>query len=550
MELKLLKGAIPLALLCTNTFFVNAALARESYEPPTNPYLAAPVYGITHFNSAQNDTIPYAVKRGTFKVDIEKLPRVPSGPINIQSMAAAQKGFMWFASTNRVSYVDIRNGAWKALATLEIPGTRPVSTDALNRLLAPQYTSEAQVETLAKEILGPAPQAVTFSGLYVVVDKDNTLFVNGGTSVYAFGLKNKNDPTSGIEVKQSFDASKYMKPLSIMGSPPMNRIMAVSMTYDGNIIIGGQNSIMVIDRQFKNKPVIHDLEEGQLLKDSISVDSENGIYIATSNLKNRGDGIMQRLVWTGSALSNKERDGAWSSPYEGGDWPPSVKGGTGTGSTPTIMGYDKNQDELVVITDGNNRYKMVAFWRKEIPKDWKQIPGTKSRRIAGQIQLSAGQPDNVEWVQSEQSVVVNGWGAFVVNNMIPKGHPDKMVEVLANGPVSAPPVGMERVEWDPVNHLFKKVWVRGDVASTSMVPVASAPSGIVFVNGYSKKDGWEVTGLDWNTGKVVHRTIFGQSNLGNGAYAIMQFAENGDMIFNSVGGPVLVPLSKMESEKQ
>jgi len=31
--------------------------------------------------------------------------------------------------------------------------------------------------------------------------------------------------------------------------------------------------------------------------------------------------------------------------------------------------------------------------------------------------------------------------------------------------------------------------------------------------------------------------IFGQDNLGNGAYAIIQFAPNGDLLFNSVGGP-------------
>ncbi|MDN3988686.1 hypothetical protein [Zwartia vadi] len=106
--------------------------------------------------------------------------------------------------------------------------------------------------------------------------------------------------------------------------------------------------------------------------------------------------------------------------------------------------------------------------------------------------------------------MVNGWGAFVVSNMIPKGHPDKMVDVLMNGPLSAPPVGTERVEWDHVKHQFKHVWTRGE---------------------------------------VVHRTIFGQSNLGNGAYAIMQFAENGDMIFKLVGGPMLVPLSKMQPSK-
>ena len=76
-----------------------------------------------------------------------------------------------------------------------------------------------------------------------------------------------------------------------------------------------------------------------------------------------------------------------------------------------------------------------------------------------------------------------------------------------------------------------------------MVPTMSGPSGIVFVNGYTKQDGWEVTGMDWANGQTVHRTIFGQDNLGNGAYALIQFFPNGDMLFNSIGGPTRVKLA-------
>ena len=206
------------------------------------------------------------------------------------------------------------------------------------------------------------------------------------------------------------------------------------------------------------------------------------------------------------------------------------------------MGFGPDEDHLVVLTDGVDRMKVVAFWRDEIPADFVQKPGTQSRRIAGQIQITAGLPLDTPWVQSEQSVVVNGRGTFVVNNMVPKGHADKMIDVLINGPVVAPPQGMERVEWNPQTHEWRSVWARGDVASTSMVPMASSASDIVFVNGYSRADGWEVTGLDWNTGEIVHRTIFGQTNFGNGAYALIQFLENGDMLFNSVGGPFRIPL--------
>ena len=43
--------------------------------------------------------------------------------------------------------------------------------------------------------------------------------------------------------------------------------------------------------------------------------------------------------------------------------------------------------------------------------------------------------------------------------------------------------------------------------------------------------------MDWDTGATVHRTIFGKSNYGNGAYAILQFLPNGDLLFNSLVDP-------------
>jgi hypothetical protein len=114
--------------------------------------------------------------------------------------------------------------------------------------------------------------------------------------------------------------------------------------------------------------------------------------------------------------------------------------------------------------------------------------------------------------------------------------------VLTVGPVHDPPRGVEKIVWNASENRFYSAWARGDVVSVSMVPVMSTGADAVFVAGYSKSDGWEVTGLDWYSGRTVWRTIFGQNNKGNGAYAILQFLENGDMLFNSVIGPYRIPL--------
>ncbi|WP_456713432.1 hypothetical protein [Bradyrhizobium sp. USDA 4353] len=460
------------------------------------------------------------------------------------TLAAAEPGFMWAISTDRVAYVDAREGRWSAVAEIDLPGVKRVAPAQLRELLDRSFTSIADIETLAKSILGPVPQAITANGLYTVADRDNIAYVNAGTKILAIGLRDAANPAAGLEVKRSVDAADFIPAADMPGLGKAVRLIGMNMTYDGHLIIGSAGAIAVIDRAFKQKPSLYTIEAGQLISNSVSVDDNNGIYVASGSFTPMADGILRKLIWTGTRLSDSEADGAWSSTYEGGNWPPAVKAGTGTGSTPTLMGFEKDSDRLVVLTDGNDRMKIVAFWRDDIPGDFKQKPGTKSRRIAGQLQVTAGQPGEIAWVQSEQSVVVDGYGAFVVNNVAADGHPDKLIDVLAIGAIIKPARGVERFEWDPKLHEWRSVWTRNDVISTSMVPVASAPSGIVFVNGYSAEDGWDVNGLDWQSGKTVHRTIFGKTNYGNGAYALLQFDPQGDLIFNSIGGPFRITFGR------
>ena len=68
---------------------------------------------------------------------------------------------------------------------------------------------------------------------------------------------------------------------------------------------------------------------------------------------------------------------------------------------------------------------VVLFWRDEIPEGWQQLPGAPSRRIAGMLPAHMG---GLKAIQSEQSVVVAGYGAAVVNNepaFTPPGFPER-----------------------------------------------------------------------------------------------------------------------------
>lgn len=499
--------------------------------PARNPYLAAATYGLTHIDPGQSDTFPYQTPEGEFHIDPKQQQRITSGPVNIMTLAATDPDHMWVSSTQGVVYVQVGNGMFHEIARADAPGVTPVPSQALDQVLDQNLTDPGQVEAAVHNDWGVDWTRIA-NGVYSLVDKDNRVYyVTQNAQIVVFGLTNANNPEAGVRVLRTLDFKPWLGTGPGLGGQPES-IVGLNMTYDGKLAVLSTRGLSIIDRSLQGEPQQVHFGADEVVSNAMAVDDKGGIYAAS-------DKIMRKVVWTGSELSTDAADGAWASPYDFGQQPPAVKFGIGTGSTPTLMGYGKD-DRLVVLTDGADRMKLVAFWRDAIPDGFQPRPGTKSNRIADQIQVTAGLTPQPEFIQSEQSVVVDGYGAFVVNNARSQGAPDRLVDVLAGGPVFAPPSGIERFQWDPANHSWSSVWSRADVVSTSMVPTESSKSGVVFVNGYTKTNGWEVTGLDWKSGKTVHRTIFGQSNLGNGAYALVQFFPNGDLLFNSVGGPFRV----------
>ncbi|WP_352425115.1 hypothetical protein [Aminomonas paucivorans] len=512
--------------------------------PVPNPYLASSLYAVTHFDSSQSDSTPYGPPPGTFTVSPDRQPIVYGGPVNIMTLASTQADYLWGVGTDRVAYVKGRDGAWTSVASLEAPAyTDPTLTyvpESAQRAVGEQSfegKTSGDVDRILTQAYGQNYTARLQNSSYSVVDRDNVLYANYGRGIYAFALTDPADPAKGIRVARSADIAAIQG----AGATTAN-LFGLSMTYDGHLVVNFSNGVAVVDRSLDAATAqFVPFGADERTSNSLAVDEKGGIYVASNKL-------MHKLVWTGTTLSAREADGAWTSPYDAPDdaVPPIVKFGTGTGSTPTLMGFGSDRDKLVVITDGAKRMKLVAFWREDIPGDFVQRPGTASRRIAGQIPVTCGFGTLPEWIQSEQSVVVRGYGAFVVNN-IPQDAAsfgldpnNKLLGVFTMGPVFPSCLGVERFRWDPATRAWASAWARPDVSSPSMIPVHSRSSRMALVTGYYGAGGWEVTGLDWDTGTTVHRTILGKQNYGNGAYAILEYLPNGDLLFNSAVGPYRV----------
>jgi hypothetical protein len=117
-------------------------------------------------------------------------------------------------------------------------------------------------------------------------------------------------------------------------------------------------------------------------------------------------------------------------------------------------------------------------------------------------------------IQSEQSVVVAGYGALVVNNEprnIPWWLPSQAKTLLISYLGSSSqhqPYGVQKFIWDPQSRLFVQAWVNPLVSSPSCVPIVSHKSDQVFLIG-ARNNEWTLEALEWQSGDSAYHSIIG-----------------------------------------
>ena len=63
-----------------------------------------------------------------------------------------------------------------------------------------------------------------------------------------------------------------------------------------------------------------------------------------------------------------------------------------------------------------NLNNLILYWRDDVPDDWKQLPGSSSRRIAGILPVDFGDP-KLDNSYSENSATIFEYGAVLANNV-------------------------------------------------------------------------------------------------------------------------------------
>jgi hypothetical protein len=353
----------------------------------------------------------------------------------------------------------------------------------------------------------PPTFTLGLSGAYTAIDSDNRFIVGRTRFVSFFGDSVDGDRQSPIELKK-----RIFMPDEVFCNED-DIIAGMSLAYDGHLAFAtelGNLFVISADADPDNLgevPVVStnqdcataDEADLEIVSNSLAVDENGGIYVLTS-------AAMYRFNWDGSALTL-----GWRAEYEVAEEVPSpIRLGPGSGSTPSLMGTNADDDRFVVITDGQALMNLVLFWRDEVPADWEPIAPGKDPRIACEIPVDFG--TGATEAISEQSVAVRGYAAVVVNDLLtnPTINPptpfalgaiaQNLVSALEGGIPEKAPFGLERIDWDPETRTCSTIWDNAEISVPNGIPSISEASGLVY--GAGQREGqWGLEGLDFATGE-------------------------------------------------
>ncbi len=447
------------------------------HEPPCNPSLARSGWSISHGGSyAQGSSaLPGPIANDSFLV---------------QHLDLANAAITYNFST---PYADGGIAVWGTLLVLD--GT-VVKLD--HDAFAVIDTYSVRVEEEEEAELG-----LSLSGAYSAVDRDNRFIVGRQRSIEVYADAVEGDRYSAIALLKRFRLPDSF----FCGDEDI--IVGINLTYDDHIVVVTERGIVgVLPRELEAMTAVNlhsyalngDICTGQdrlTISNSIAIDEAGGIYIVTNH-------NMVRLQWDSLALSL-----AWQAPYEAGRGGLSaLRLGPGSGSTPSLMGTEADQDKFVVFTDGQELMHLVFMWRDEIPDDWQPIVPGKDRRIACEIPVRFGDPQAIRSL-SEQSVLVRGYAAVVVNNLLQdepafwQRIPDTIsgsLAAFAGGNPDIAPYGIERIDWQTTTRRCQQVWVNQNLSIPNGIPTMSEATGLFY--GIGQRAGtWGLEAVDFATGE-------------------------------------------------
>jgi hypothetical protein len=484
----------------------------DGHEPPCNPHLAETVWSANHRTSYTQGSSPYPG---------------PSGPpehVNVhhEGMTAAP-----IVVSFSPPYPDGGHVVW---------GSTVGFTGQVFKLDPDTFTTIDEYHPMVED----GPQEASPSGAYNVLDRDNRLIVARQQGLDVYG-DDPADRHSDIELVHRFELPDE----ELCRPDERDEFVGITMTYDGHIAFATRLGIVGVvprwpDRMDPDAAVTFsmnadrcdddavDEEELEEIANTLAADEDGGIYVQTSL-------ATWRVDWDGERLTP-----AWRVTYDDDRVGQGGRLGRGSNSSASVMGTAADDDRFVVVYDNAEVFNLVLLWRDEIPDGWVP-PAGEDDRVACKVPITFGQDDPDEtW--SEQSVLVRGHGALVVNDRttasaVTDHTPNRIGgfwQVVGGAPGNEPR-GMERIDWDPDTRTCATRWADPDIAIPNAIPTMSAESGLVYAVGV--RDGeWGLEALDWDTGERAWRVESSRMPTSNSFWAATTVGPDASVYSGTFGG--------------
>jgi hypothetical protein len=456
-------------------------LAGGANEEVKNPFLADSPWPISHQDAMAQDSSNYPGLLATDSIDTDYIERFASigahqkqitDPISL--LYSSDEKTVWGSSFFTVFVLDRSGSKLKLLD---------------------QFESPFIVNYINKD----------FHGSYSVLAKINgkEYFIKAKRrSIESYTL------TSGHKIER---VGRYI----IKGGAKEERLVGLSINQSGWLVfVTNKGRVGTVSNDLSQASELVQLPGYEKLdvSNSLAVNKDNSVYIVSSQYMNRlnWDPVTHNLYL------------AWYTDYDNGSSSQKPgRLGIGSGSTPSLMGNDKD-GYYVVITDDADVMNVDVF-------------DCSSGEMVASTPVDFGDPSTTE-SQSEQSVLVRGWRAIVVNNMYVHDNP------IYHGDA---PMGIEQLVFDPQSHSFEPSWVVKNYSVPSGIPTMSAATNMMYAlakkkivapDGTEKAGPWGLVGIDWDTGKVAffHEAGFGLKY--NSAYAATEVGYDNEIISGTALG--------------
>ena len=537
-------------------------------EPPSNPFLAREFNNQSHWNDAATDSTAIAVPRGHYRVTPDSYEWVPGEALGIphySALVAGREVHWFFAGTTLRKFVReqgmLREVDRRSVAH-QLPDYVPPTDDLRRqqaedlRALIAARDEQAVVDYLDRQpnrLSSAVEDQVAHGVLYSLITADHAFIGANARGLLRIDQGDPTDPVSPLREPLQvtlpdslFDDAKVRERTIFQ----TDSVFGLGMTFNGFLVIntvGGK--IATLDRRsLRLIDVYGTPETEEVFSNSFATSREakgGAVYVA-SNRK------MYRLVVDARGRIHSDAGaGAWSARYDAGERLPVGKIADGTGATPTLMGFGRGEDELVVLTDGRRKMRLVAFWRNAIPKQRRSQPGVDPR-IADQLEVDMG--PELATVQSEQSVVTYGSYAFVLNAVPDKIAPPlkargSYARGLLTGLTRPLPRGVAMLRWNADQDRWQALWQRSDVGTVATVPMISGGSRMVIVNGGFVARPGELyhLGFDLDRGELVMSIASGADPLFNGAFTGIKCDRSGALMYTTVLGLLRFDVGRMQT---